>query len=97
ALSSLSASDTARLPWTHFGSMGLSHGLLLGNWQTTTRTPTAPCFTCRLCWRIQCRTAGLRCQEALSQINSNAVKPWEIGRASCRERVEMWVGEVVVK
>src|SRR5581483_12364006 len=69
-------STTARLPCTHLGSMGLSQGLCLGRNSGRIRTPLPLLLTCWLCSLIQVRTILLECQEALSQINSQAVLPW---------------------
>src|SRR6476619_2286705 len=63
------------LPWTHFGSIGLSHGLLIGSGQTTIRTEAFSALTWRLWVAIQPLTSRLMCQEALSQTRSNAVFP----------------------
>ena len=64
----------ARLPCTHFGSMRLSQGLLIGKGHTTTRQPPA-CLTRRLCALSHARTAWLTCHEALSHTSSSAVFP----------------------
>src|ERR671922_141462 len=63
-LRSRSGSATARLAWTHFGSIRFSHGLLTGNWQTRIRTPPSR-LACRLWARTHERTSLLRCQLAL--------------------------------
>jgi hypothetical protein len=55
----------ARLPCTHFGSMRLSQGLLLGNWYITKLQPPE-CLTRSLCAFIQVHTARLTYHEALS-------------------------------
>lgn len=55
--------------------MGLSQGLCLGKKNGKIRTPWPVCLTCWLCERIQVRTILLRCQEALSQINSQLRLP----------------------
>ena len=60
-------STTARLPWTHLGSMGLSQGLLVGK-KGRMRTPLPSLSPAELWARIQVRTILLTCQEALSQI-----------------------------
>ena len=56
------------------GSIALSHGLFLGSKQGTMRTPASlPLFLrALLCSAIQLLTSLLVCQEALSQIISNA-------------------------
>jgi hypothetical protein len=72
---SRAGSTTARFPWTHFGSIGLSHGALTGNGQVMMRTPRPSCLTCRLCSRIQLLTALLMCHDALSHTSSKAVFP----------------------
>ena len=75
-------STMARLPWIHLGSMGLSHGLLIGNWHTSSRTPIPFCLTVWLCARIQDRTSLLICHDALSQIRS------QTGTCCCVKRVQ---------
>jgi len=73
-LRSRSGSATARLAWTHFGSIRFSHGLLTGNWQIRIRTP--PSRLARRLWaRTHERTSLLTCQLALSHTNSNAFLP----------------------
>src|SRR5215212_1196960 len=52
--------------------MGLSHGLFLGSKQGTIRTPRPLFLTPLLCSVIQPLTSLDVCQEALSQIISNA-------------------------
>src|SRR5260221_10744082 len=64
AVSSPSGSTTARLPWTHLGSIGLSQGLLVGKKHGRIRTPLPSALTWALCSRIQVRTSLLTCQEA---------------------------------
>ena len=67
--------DHLALVCTHLGSIGLSQGLLTGNWQTSRRTPVPLALTCRLWSRTQARTSLLICQEALSQTSSRARLP----------------------
>jgi hypothetical protein len=43
--------------------------------ETRRQMPRRSRLTYRLCSRIQCRTAWLRCHEALSHTNNNAVLP----------------------
>src|SRR5215203_866050 len=61
----------------HLGSIGLSHGLLVGNRHGTIRTPAS--LPLSLTWRlwaaIQPLTRWLLCQLALSQIRSRAFLP----------------------
>jgi hypothetical protein len=42
-------STTARFPWTHFGPIGFSQGLLLGSRHAMMRTPLPVCLRWRLC------------------------------------------------
>src|SRR4029434_9238050 len=58
----------------HLGSIGLSQGLLIGNQQGTILTPPVRCAAW-LWVRMAVRTAGLRCQGALSQTQTRVVKP----------------------
>jgi len=73
-------STTARLPWTHLGSIGLSHGLRLGSRQIRRRQPWPVRLTSRLCLLTQSCTSRLMCQEALSQISAKTRTP---SAASC--------------
>lgn len=59
-----------------FRSMGLSQGLCVGRNNGRIRTPLPEALTCWLCSRIQVRTILLQCQEAFSQISSQARFPW---------------------
>src|SRR5262249_56929037 len=67
-------STIAFLPCAHFGSIGFSHGALIGRGQTRIRTPPS-CFTRRLCALIHARTRWLTCHEALSHTNNSAFFP----------------------
>src|SRR5258708_2277848 len=71
---------------THFGSMGLSQGLLVGRKKGRIRTPLLSCLTWLLCSRIQVRTCLLTCQEALSQISSQQVLPCACSRVQHHSR-----------
>jgi len=57
------------------GTIGLSHGLLIGSGHAMIRTAASPALTRRLWAAIQIRTSRLTCQEALSQTSSSAVFP----------------------
>jgi hypothetical protein len=48
-----SGSTLLRFPWTHLGSMALSHGLCLGKKQLTILTPSPLWLTPRLCYPSQ--------------------------------------------
>ena len=67
-----SGSTIAFLACTHFGSIGLSQGLLVGRKKGRIRTPLPSCLTWLLWERTQVRTCLLTCQEALSQISRKA-------------------------
>ena len=86
AVSKRSGSTARRLPWTHFGSIGLSQGLLTGNRQPTMRTPCPARLTARLWSRTQAYTSRLTCQEALSQTSSRAVFPRAASRSQHQAR-----------
>ena len=75
----------------HCGSMGLSHGLLVGNRHGTIRTPWPLALTSRLWAVIQPLTSWLLCQEALSQIRSRASLPlcWSLWQHHPRNWVVM--------
>src|SRR5512132_210147 len=75
----------------HCGSMGLSHGLLVGNRDGTIRTPRPLALTRRLWAPIQPLTSRLLCQEALSQIRSRTSLPlrWSPWQHHPRKRVVM--------
>src|SRR2546425_11904174 len=79
AASLRSDSATARLPCTHFGSMLLSQGLLVGSQQGIIWVPALPSrlavSTQRLCSRSQLHTCRLTCQEALSQMSTSTALP----------------------
>src|SRR5579875_965290 len=75
-----------RWAWTHFGSMGLSQGLLVGKNKGRMRTPWFSCFTVWLCSRIQVRTSLLECQEALYQISNQQVLPTACNRVQHHSR-----------
>jgi hypothetical protein len=62
--------DGPRLPWTHFGSIGFSHGALIGSPHTRMRHPPRR-RTRRLCRSTHRRTRLLTCQAALSQTRTN--------------------------
>src|SRR5262245_2681676 len=82
-------SATRRLPCVHFGSIGLSHGLLVGNGHPTIRTAAAPALTAALWAAIQVRTSWLMCQEALSQTSSRAVFP--ASASATQHQARYWV------
>jgi hypothetical protein len=65
----------ARLPWTHLGSIGLSHGALTGNPHTRIRHPTPARRTRRLWASIHRRTRPLTCHAALSHTRTNTRFP----------------------
>src|SRR4051794_31519999 len=64
----------ARLPCSHFGSIGFSHGALTGSPHTRILQPPSR-FTLRLCSPIQRLTRLLTCQAALSQTSTNTRLP----------------------
>ncbi len=64
-----------RLPCTHLGSIGFSHGLCLGSRQLMILTPRPLFLTPRLCVPIQLRSSLLTCQGALSQIKTKTFLP----------------------
>ena len=69
-----SGSTTARLPCTHFGSIGFSHGALIGSPHTRMRHPPSR-RTRRLCRPIHPRTRRLTCHAALSRTSTNTRFP----------------------
>src|SRR5437763_1183097 len=64
----------ARLPCSHLGSIGFSHGALTGRPHTLILQPPSR-FTLRLCCPIQRLTRLLTCQDALSQTSTNTRLP----------------------
>ena len=67
------------------GSIGFSHGLLLGRRQTRSRQPPSR-LTRRLWAAIQARTSRLTCQGALSQIRSRTRTPSAASRPATQAR-----------